>query len=503
MADQSQFQPQQQQQQQQQRQQQAAAADQQILTVRAFEEAVALLFANNFDADSGVCLVTLIKILDNVLQKPGDPKVRQLKLSNATVWQKVGQRKGGIEILEACGFQRETLPPPLLSSTTTTSTMALADKNNDQGILMLHPDREQQSVLITARRLLQTRAVEDLKMDPKLLPPYRDPPVVLNNSSTNSPNNNNSGNNGGFNVYAGHRYDAKSAAVGTKLGPSAGYKSKTEIALTSLQQQQKKLEKRLHEQNPIERRWQAFEPVATVNNTNNSNSAATAAAVGDGKAKTGGGGDSTLLMARLQQQQEERKQREEGGFTTAAMRELERLKKEKVYSHVTLTIQFPTGHYVRGQFLPKETIQTVVESLQNDCLTDAVFPNKTTAGNYCLELYVTPPRRLLGINQTLQQEGLVPAAKVFVSWKKGHGPKSSSSGQNEPFLYPHLFASTEAAPSVLYPTAQAVAAAAAEQQERDAAAAEASNTTNKKKKKKGDREDEMLKRMMGGGGGGW
>ena len=449
---------------------QQGEADRQILTVRALEEAVAVLFANNFDADSSVCLVTLIKVLDNVLHKPVDPKVRQLRLSNAAVWQKIGQRKGAIEILEACGFQKETAPPPLLSGNTA------GNEASGESILILKPDRENQSIIVTARRLLQIRAVQDLKMDPNLLPPYREPPpppsVVIENSKTNS----------GFNVFAGHRYDAKSAAVGANLGPSEGYVSKTEIALNALKQQQQKLEQRFHEQNPVERNWQAFEPVRNMSNegaTISSNNV--------------GGGDSSLLMARAQQKEAERKQREEGGFTTAAMRELERLKKEKVYSHVTLTIQFPSGHSVRGQFLPKETVQTVVESLQKDCLiaTSAQVANENTA---CIDLYVTPPRRLLGLNQTLQQEGLVPAAKVFASWKKGCGPR----GNNESFLHSHLFPEKSSEPTPSFPTGEAVAKQ--QEQKEDGAKVAATTSTKKPAKKKGDREEDLLKRMMGGGG---
>ena len=544
-------------------QQQQVDEEAALFTVKALEEAVALLFESNFDVDSSVCLVTLLKILDNILHKPGDMKVRQLRMQNPTVWQKIGQRKGGIEILQACGFQQQILPPPLLSgnSSSISSTIIGGDdemKDARERILILSPEQEQQSILITARRLLQTRAIQDLKMDPNVLPPYRPPPPqpIHNPMNTNhhilNDNNNTrtlTGNN--FNIYSGHRYDAQSAAVGTNLGPSANYKSKTEVELQLLQQQQEQLEQKLHQQQTLERQWQAFAPSSTMT---------TIATNGSGGSSSSS--DSSLIMARMQKQQMERTQRdgEKNGFTTMAMRELERMKKEKVYSHVTLTIQFPSGHSIRGQFLPKETIQTVIETLQTDCLIPDVVvvmqqrnnnnnkeqqtpPTTTTMAkrntnnkkkktttttdpSHCLELYVTPPRRLLDFNQTLQQEGLVPAAKVFVSWKPGCAPMAESS-----FLQPRWFVTSSpsimatsstttasaapAAPAktslLLYPTSQNVADAAIQQQqqeeERDAAAAAATTTINattkkKKKKTKGDREEEMLKRMMMGGGGG-
>ena len=552
-----------------QQQQQQVDEEAVLFTVKALEEAVSLLFESNFDVDSSVCLVTLLKILDNILHKPGDMKVRQLRMQNPTVWQKIGQRKGGIEILQACGFQQQILPPPLLSGNRSSiSSTIIGDddemKDARERILVLSPEREQQSILITARRLLQTRAIQDLKMDPNVLPPYRPPPQPIHNPmNTNhhilNDNNNTrtlTGNN--FNIYSGHRYDAQSAAVGTNLGPSANYKSKTEVELKLLQQQQEQLEQKLHQQQTLERQWQAFAPAAS------SSTMTTIATNGNGSGGSSSS-DSSLIMARMQKQQMERTQRdgEKNGFTTMAMRELERMKKEKVYSHVTLTIQFPSGHSIRGQFLPKETIQTVIETLQTDCLIPDVVvvmqqrnnnnnkeqqtpPTTTTMAkrntnnkkktttttdpSHCLELYVTPPRRLLDFNQTLQQEGLVPAAKVFVSWKPGCAPVAESS-----FLQPRWFVTSSSSSSsimatssttttasaaaaaaaaktslLLYPTSQNVADAAIQQQqeeeERDAAAAATTtiNATTKKKKKKtkGDREEEMLKRMMMGGGGG-
>lgn len=49
----------------------------------------------NFDQDSQTCLVTLIKIIDNVIQKPNNPKVRSIRLANPTVAEKIVSRGGG------------------------------------------------------------------------------------------------------------------------------------------------------------------------------------------------------------------------------------------------------------------------------------------------------------------------------------------------------------------------------------------------------------------------
>lgn len=419
-----------------------------VASVRDLEEAVTLIFQNNFDADSQTCLITLMKILDNIIHKPGDTKVRTIRLQNATFANKVGSRKGGVEFLLACGFQRGTTPPPLLSE-------------SSQGEEQLVLQDERQSHLITARRLLQTRAVQDLSMNPDRLPVYRPPPVLQQTgSSGNSSNSNAAG--GAFNPYAGHRYDAKSAAVGANLGPDANYVSKTETELHRLQQRQAKLEGKL--QTKLEDPgWRAFAPGQEIPVADRKPSAKMTTSAGKS--------DSSLLAERLKRQQQERLQREQGGFTTKAMRDLERIKKQKVYSHTTLTIQFPDGSKLQGHFLQKAKIKDIVQSLQDDCL---ITKND-------LDLYVTPPRRLL--TGTLQQEGLVPAAKVFVSWK--------TSVPTTPFLRPELYNKVPGIATV-FPASQAIAAAPASSQK-----PQSSKDEPKPKKKKESREEAMLRRMMG------
>lgn len=458
-------------------------SDQQILTVKALEEAVALLLANNFDADSIVCLKTILKIVDNLLHKPGNVTVRRLKLSNATVWSKIGQRRGGLDILVACGFEKEPTPSQILASpfaaasSANTNNNSTADETNSSSFkqsdtLHLPPNNEDQSTLITARRLLETRLMQDLKVPDSQIPIFRPPPPPISAQGTS----------GSFNVYAGHRFDAQSAAVGTQLGPPPGgqYQSKTATQLSQLQQQHARLEKRMHQQRQqqsLDRQWRAFRP---------NDAPPTARSMGT-SSSSAPSSDSALLAARMQQQTAARKQREEGGFTTAAMRELERLQKQKVYSHVTLLIQFPSGHAVQGCFGPNERIETVRTALRDECLVpETVVMAMTNHDDDAFDLYVTPPRQLLGPKQTLKELGLVPAAKIFVSWKNGATPTTLD------FLQPPLFA----AGATAFPTAHAVAPNDA------ASSATASSTTTQKKtakKKKTDKQEEMLKRMMGKG----
>ena len=59
------------------------------------EPALSKILQCNFDQDSQACIVTLIKVIDNVIQKPSNPKVRCIRLANPTVEEKVVSRGGG------------------------------------------------------------------------------------------------------------------------------------------------------------------------------------------------------------------------------------------------------------------------------------------------------------------------------------------------------------------------------------------------------------------------
>lgn len=421
----------------------------QVATVRDLEEAIGLIFENNFDTESKACLITLMKIIDNILQKPNDPKVRTIRLQNAAFSNKVGSRKGGIEFLLACGFERTRAPPPLL---------ATADTGEEQ--LLLNDDT--QSRLVTARRLLMTRAIQDLCMKAEELPEYRQPPVISLVDSTSQSSITASATE--FNPYVGHRFDAKSMAVGANLGPDPNYKSKTDAELRKLLEKQAKLEAQRQKLNP---EWCAFRPDEPV-------VIAVASSATASSSQAEGPSDSSLLAERMKKQQQERMQREQGGFTTKAMRDLEKLKKQKVYSHVTLTVQFPDGYKLVGKFVPSDKIRSVQQSLQQDCLTVQDE----------FDLYVTPPRRLLSPTQSLKQEDLVPAAKVFVSWKQT--PPSA------PYLKPILFQGVQ---PVSFPDAKPIVA----DSQNDKNTKPSSNEgTAKSNKSATDRENDLLRKMMGG-----
>jgi hypothetical protein len=466
-------------------------------TKTSLDVALHTLLQNNFDADSKVCIVTLMKVLDNVLQKPGNEKVRSIRLQNPAFTNKVGKRMGGIDFLVACGFAPQQPPATLLSVPTT-----------EPEFLVLEPSREDTSHLVTARRMLLMCATHELKMRAEELPKYipPPPPIQLSSSPSSSPFTRNAEtSSASFNPYQGQRYDGLSAAVGANLGPdSESYISPTEQKLAQLQQKQAKLQQTMHI--PLQDR--ELTAIRPGHRTSAPASTGATNVTGSVVEDTGGGGnnnyksDASLLAAYAVKQAEQTKQAATAGFTTKAMRDLAKLEKSKVYSHVVLSIQFPDGSSLRGKWLPLETVGTVEQVVLDCCHKEGPWQNtihsndsdgNANTASSVLELYITPPRRRLDPHKTLQSEGLVPASKVYVSWKTGPPP-----GPPGHFLLP-----TTIGGAVAFPKSAALVAGSSEADEAmdDGSKPSGFGSKQPKKKKPKSKEDDLLKRMMGGGRG--
>jgi hypothetical protein len=132
------------------------------------------------------------------------------------------------------------------------------------------------------------------------------------------------------------------------------------------------------------------------------------------------------------------------------------------------------------------------------------------------ELYMTPPRTLLDSQKSLQELGLVRAAKVYVSWKRPLPPppptpvpnndNDNNNNNNGPgwYLRPALFLAASAGTAPALPTSAAVVAE--ERRARTKASKSTTDTTTtttttstvaKRKKTKAEKEANLLKRMLG------
>lgn len=275
---------------------------------------------------------------------------------------------------------------------------------------LLFPDESSTSPLTQACQMLVTKAISELSMTLEELLKSKSTNKFLSTAKATPPPTPTTHQQ--FNPYKGQKFNVKSVATGQSTGPDATYVSSTESALNDIKLKQANLESKL--QVLEDRELVAFMPNQQAPVIHVEPIAIESAS------------DGSLLAAQMKRQKEERKQCEEGGFTTKAMRELQQMKKTKVYASVILQIQFPDGSALSAKFLPKECIQ-VVKNVILECFCIL---------NLDFDLYVAPPRQKLDLTKSLQEEGLVPAAKVFVSWKSALPASGNAIGA---FLLPVLF----------------------------------------------------------------
>ena len=430
------------------------------------------------------CCVTILKLIDNVLRHNNASngeiytKVRHVNLSNKVIQQSILSYKGGLEFLFALGFTRK-----------------IQTTIGDPNLLILLTENEDITHLSKGRQLLRTICIYELHCTISELP--TPPPVVAalsepEPSSTQrnsmSVSNRNQELPGGFNPYQGQRVDIGVPQGQNRYAPS-DYQSPTEMELERLASVHAKLEQQV-QVSMTNREWTLWMGSAV------SSSSVTASS---SEADRNPPGDGALLAARAQKLHVERQARETAGFKTKAMREVEKMKRARVYSHVQLCIHVPVqiGQnstsvvQFSAKFLPRETIGDVVDALIQDC-----FLSSVTRADF--ELYITPPKRVLSnYSQTLLQEGLVPAAKVFCRWRElDSSPSASEVFQSQWVDELNSLESGNLNPSLAFPTSVPVISANSTNK-----AAEATNDPSddlkSKKKPSISKEDALLQRMMG------
>ena len=428
-------------------------------------EAWSKVLQSNFDSSTKDCLVTLLRMIDNVLSKPNEPKVRSIRCANVAFDKKVGQCKGGYEFLYSIGW----LP----------RYAALGGSSGIPEVLELAAENESRETLLRGRQTLVQSALRDLQLSSDDLPKLPKAPETLTASTLAQPpastRPSNSRGSTGFNVYKTHSHNIQSAAMGAPdpYSDASSTLSSTERQLQQLQTKKDRLESEMQASIEADRGLVAYlpgqGPVVAGPSTASSGSSA-------------GKSDSSLVAARMKRMQEERKKQEEGGFTTKAMRDLEKLKKGRAYSHATIRVNFADGSHIHAKFLPKEKVSSI-----RSIIKSAFLPSVGDGLDF--DLYVAPPRRLLDEDKTLNDEELVPAAKIHVSWKVGGAPTASSSPGS--FLQPGLF-STGGSVGASFPDAKPLVKA-----QKTASTSASSEPPSEGQSK----EDLLMQRMLGKKGG--
>jgi hypothetical protein len=291
------------------------------------------ILQSNFDATSKDCLHSLLKIIDNLLSRPNEPKVRSIRCANAAFDKKIGSVSGGYDLLFSIGFVPK-YPPALLSWGTAASQQQQQQQTPPPEMLELPPDRESRETLLRARTVLIRSAIVDFGMEegslpvaPKFSPPPPSAHATTTTTTTNLTRQGVDTTTSGFNVYKTHSYNIQSAALGapdpysdTSTGATL---SITERQLNELQSKKDRLEREMQSNIETDRGLVAYRDGSGPIRIDVA-SGSTSGASGEGKS------DSSLVAARMKRMEEERRKREEGGFTTKAMRDLEKMKKAKV-----------------------------------------------------------------------------------------------------------------------------------------------------------------------------
>ncbi|KAK1939426.1 Tether containing UBX domain for GLUT4 [Phytophthora citrophthora] len=311
-------------------------------------DALQLLRNSNFDAVSRAAVMTLMKIVTNILSDLGNEKVRSIRLTNAAFHRSVGGAKGGLDFLRAVGFA-------VVSETQT---------------LVLKPSPSDKSVLEEGFRLLNVEA-DDLNISVDTRPVVRE--------KKEDPN---------FDVF-------KTQITRVQMQPRGP--STTEVLVGALKSKQDQLIG--HEKPPrdttisLEGKRGSVRPVDTfVENELSERS------------------DAQLLISSLKARREEMEKTKHvhQNFRTQAMRELDELKRKKVFQSALIRVQFPDRAVLQASFHPNETIQDVMDHV-TECLADQYQTSK-------FHLYVTPPMQKLAAMKTLAELNLLPAALMYLSW---------------------------------------------------------------------------------------
>jgi len=433
------------------------------------EGAIKLLLKSNYDADSKECIFTLLKVIDNIIAKPNNIKVRTLKIENPTVQQKIISKKGGMEVLYSIGFIDVVPSTPAFEFASRGLTQPGKASSANPASVVLNAEDEDLEVIVSTRQRLGKILVEDLGVSKKDVPKPKQRPTQTSSTSQTK-----------FDVFQTHSFNTQSAAVGApnpnSIRPdgTARDKSVTEKQLEKLRSKQEKLERKIQPK-VMDREIAAFLP----------GDESSVILAGNNDVRYGKG-DASLLARHMKQREENRKKRDEGGFTTKAMRDLEKIKKSKVYSHAQIHVYFPDGTKLSANFLPSESITVVKEVIISTFLPEL-------QSQYQFDLYVSPPRRILTYSKKLIEEGLVPAAKIYVSWKTVTPPSGSQPGS---FLQQNLFRKGNEDAS--FPLVKPLIPQAAKQEEQKSSRNRIGGVA-KGNNKSTSKEDALIQRMLGKG----
>lgn len=455
-----------------------------------------------FDQEAVEVLTTVLRMLDALVQRPGDLRIRSVRLQNPNFHSKVGKYAGGADILRAVGFKDEStsgeavlvLPPEVEDDEITLGVREMVALEASSLGAKLTPAPEPQTALREAMAAEAARIAASfdpfravvLKMDvdttnAKLKPEIK----VLNSTSVTESSNSNVG--GSSNISSSS--SSSSSSVSASLLATAS----TDTGLTVIDKKVLALKAKameiMEKAGTPDRNTRIilYDPSRSFNaarfttaetaggilqdndmneegsnigisnrsSSSSSSSSSSAAMVVDDDAQPG---DSKLQMDYMRKKLKMEKEKEEG-FRTKAMRELEQLQKAKVYTSTMIRIQTPDRTVLQGNFSPLETLSAIYTWVRSLLVHDTNRPP--------FFIYSTPPPTVVidQTDKTLADARLQPAVLLYLGWGTGPGARATDAPvdanmylSTEAYAMAKQFANSNSNEDIVmnYPTSQAV-----------------------------------------------
>eukprot|EP00602_Paraphysomonas_sp_CaronLab_P010681 CAMPEP_0185037322 /NCGR_PEP_ID=MMETSP1103-20130426/31551_1 /TAXON_ID=36769 /ORGANISM="Paraphysomonas bandaiensis, Strain Caron Lab Isolate" /LENGTH=506 /DNA_ID=CAMNT_0027575245 /DNA_START=530 /DNA_END=2047 /DNA_ORIENTATION=+ len=351
------------------------------------KKAISDLLHSNFDQASRPAILTICKYIDNLISHPGNHKYRVINTGNKIYRDVINGCKGADRVLAAAGFTAQ--PPDYLPAPAPGRIYFAFEKIDYSSVNPANSGSS--SVPIAA--LLEVRKALINAMDELEIPPESRPP-----SPTQQPQKQSNTPSIPFDPY-------KPLIVRTSQQPrAAGVKSDTEVQLEQLEKKRRALE---GDRESVTRNTQVY--MAWTDATTMSDGKVQSVDVEDE--------DDSKNQSMVMKSVMKKIVSDPDGppLTTRALRELEKLKKQVVYDKTLVKVRFSDKVCIQGNFHPRDTVENVRDWLYT-CFARDVCD---------FELYTTPPRIVLPLNESLSDLHLVPAAVMYVSWKGSQSSMNS------------------------------------------------------------------------------
>lgn len=305
-----------------------------------------------FEEDAQVVVRTLLKAVSNIVRYPGEPRYRSLRVQNASVVKITELYENSLEFLVLLGFKLEGDRISLLRSNASDLHIGLTVLK--EAALSVGISQDEVNTI-----------TGELSISAETFDPYAS--MVVN--------------------------------IGAATKPLGG-NSKMEDEVQRLEEKREAIMKAA---GIPDRRLRVFEP--KTSSEAKRFSLKKRASLAPVKLTTSN--DSAVVKEAVKSKLEA--QRRSQKFSTKAMRDLEKLKRSKVFTQTVIRVQFPDRTILEARFSPTETMHDVLAHV-NKCLKE---PKVTP-----VVLYQTPPYRVLDLNTTLDKLGLKPAALIHAAWEK-------------------------------------------------------------------------------------